>query len=348
MKRRNITIYDIAEEAEVSPATVSRVLTNNARVSWEKRVKIQQVIDKYNFKPNALAKGLSNSKRQVIGIMTADIRNPFYAQLFVACENAADRRGYTLLLCDGFSTTELERKQLDKLVSQKVDAIIQIGGASDELVSDLDYVEVINQIANDIPVIITGKLDGADCYQVNIDHCQGVELAVEHLISLGHKDIALIGGSHRVKSSVDKKQKFLQLMKRHMLECPEEFVVLNGNYNHISGHDSMKAILDGKHIPTGIIAINDSTALGILSAIVEHGLRVPQDISVIGCDNSYFAEALSPKLTSIDYDYDTVGEVIIETAINAIEKNEQPRVKETKVKLVVRESTRKYEGSYFV
>lgn len=341
VKRKNVTIYDIAKEAQVSPATVSRILTSNANVSSDKRQRVQQVIDKYNFRPNALAKGLSNSKRKVIGMITADIRNPFYAQLFVACEIAADKRGYTLLVCDGFSTRNLEEKQLDKLASQRVDAIIQIGGAVDEPISDLKYVEGINRIANDIPIIINGKLDGADCYQVNIDHCQGIELAIEHLVELGHQEIALIGGCTSVKSSIDKKQKFLQMMKRYMLESPDEFVVLNGDYNQSSGYESMKKILQAGHIPTGVIAINDLTALGIMSAIIEAGLSIPNDISVIGADNSNFVEATSPRLTSIDYDYSLVGEKIIETAVNAIDNIGQPRIQETKVNLVIRESTGK-------
>lgn len=341
VKRKNVTIYDIAKEAQVSPATVSRVLTGNAKVSSDKQERIQQVIDKYNFRPNALAKGLSNSRRQIIGMIAADIRNPFYSQLFVACEMAADQRGYTLLVCDGFSTRKLEEKQLDKLVAQRVDAIIQIGGAVDDLISDLDYVELVNRVANDIPIIINGKLDGADCYQVNIDHCQGVELAMEYLVALGHQKIAFIGGCTHVKSSIDKRQKFLQMIKRYMLECPDEFIVLNGDYDQRGGYESMKRILQSGQVPTAVVAINDLTALGIMSAIIEAGLSIPRDISVIGADNSQVVEGISPRLTSIDYDYNLVGEKIIETAINAIEKKEQPRVYETKVNLVIRESTGK-------
>ena len=138
MKPKNVTIYDIAKESGVSPATVSRVLTNNAKVSEEKRERVQQVIDKYNFKPNVLAKELSNARRQVIGMITADIRNPFYSELFVACEEVADQRGYTLLVCDGFSDRSREKRQLTKLANEKVDAVIQIGGAVDDLVTALE------------------------------------------------------------------------------------------------------------------------------------------------------------------------------------------------------------------
>ena len=339
MKPKNVTIYDIAKESGVSPATVSRVLTNKAKVSPEKKERVQQVIDKYNFKPNALAKGLSNARRQVIGMITADIRNPFYSELFVACELAADRRGYTLLVCDGFSNREREKRQLEKLAAQKVDAIIQIGGAVEELVTDFDYVEEVNQIANDIPIVINGSMEGADCYQVNIDHCQGIELAVEHLMELGHRKIALIGGSGSVKPTVNKHQKFRQLTKRYMLDLDERFMVINGDYNPRCGYNSMKEILEGDNIPTAVIAINDFVALGVISAITEAGLNVPKDISVVGFDNSYLAGSVAPSLTSIDYDYELVGEMIVDATNNAIERNEKPRIQEGKVRLVKRSST---------
>ena len=110
-----ITIYDIAKEAGVSAATVSRVLTNNANVRKEKKDKVQNLIEKYNFKPNAMARGLSDTKSRVIGIVAADVRNPYYAEVFVACENAAREAGYTVLLCNSQGITQWESQQLAML-----------------------------------------------------------------------------------------------------------------------------------------------------------------------------------------------------------------------------------------
>ena len=317
------------------------MLTNNAKVSEEKRERVQQVIDKYNFKPNVLAKGLSNARRQVIGMITADIRNPFYSELFVACEEVADQRGYTLLVCDGFSDRSREKRQLTKLANEKVDAVIQIGGAVDELVTDLEYVEAINQIANEVPVVINGSLEGADCYRIDVDHCKGVELAVEHLMALGHRRIAFIGGCNTVKSTVQKQQKFLQLVKRYLLDDREALVDLNDDYSPHGGYESMKKILalGAEQRPTAVIAINDFTALGVISAIVEAGLSVPKDISVVGFDNSELARSVAPTLTSVDYDYAVLGKCIVDATINAIEKIDQPRTHESSVNLVCRHST---------
>ena len=134
-----ITIYDIAKEAGVSPATVSRVLTKNAKVRPENRQKVEALIAKYNFKPNVLAKGLADTRTKTIGVLAADIRNPYYAALFVACEQAAREAGYTVVLYNSLGKTENEVELLGKLQEQKVDAIIQLGGRVDDLASRIEY-----------------------------------------------------------------------------------------------------------------------------------------------------------------------------------------------------------------
>jgi LacI family transcriptional regulator len=185
VEKRGITIYDLAKEAHVSPATVSRVLTGSSNVSSEKKNRVLSLIEKYNYKPNALARGLSDTRTKVIGILTADIRNPYYAAVFIACEQAANNRGYTLILCNSLNDNLLEEHYLEKLEEQRVDAIILVGGRADELVSDQSYVEHVNKISNYIPIIVTGKLDGTDCYQVNLDQVWAVEIVMDHLIEKG-------------------------------------------------------------------------------------------------------------------------------------------------------------------
>ena len=145
--KKSMTIYDIAKEAGVSISTVSRVLTNNAKVSNEKKELVKEIIAKYDFHPNALARGLSETKSKTIGIIVSDVRNPFYASLFVECERIAYELGYMLLLCNSLGNNELEDAHLENLVSQRVDAIIQIGGRVDELVSCPEYVDQLCSIS---------------------------------------------------------------------------------------------------------------------------------------------------------------------------------------------------------
>lgn len=336
---KSITIYDIAKEAGVSPATVSRVLTNSARVRPEKKRKIEELIGKYNFTPNAMARGLSDTRSRVIGIITADVRNPFYSEVFVACELAARRLGYTVLLCNSLGETRLESQQLEKLQEQRVDAVIQMGGRVDDLVSDLEYVELVNALPERIPMVINGKLDGTQCYQVRIDARSSMDLLMEHLIGLGHREIALVGGRRDVLSTFEKIQRYKQLLMQNQIAFRPELVHETGLYNDAGSYEEMNRMLEEGIVPTAVIAINDFSAAGIARSLTEHGYRIPEDISLVSYDNTYIAEMLRPRLTSIDYDYANMGQRMVETAIGALEGRDLPRLQMLAPTLIVRESS---------
>ncbi len=339
MEKGTISIYTIAREAGVSPATVSRVLNGSAKVSEEKRIRVQSLIEKYSFTPNALARGLSNVETKVIGLMVSDIRNPFYATLVVECEKAANERGYLMMLCNSLGSNEMELYYLEKFNSQQVDAVIQIGGKVDELISDTGYVEHVNKIASSMPVLINGKLDGADCYQVNIDEGQAMELLISFLIRNGHRDIALLGGRDNVKSTVDKRLRYRQMLWKYGIPVNEEYIIDGDSYDIESGSEAMRQFIREDHpMPTVIIAINDFTAVGVVRTLREAGYQIPEDISVVSFDNTYIAETCMPRLTCVGYDYRMFGHLLIDTAVRAIRKEEPPRVQMVKSRLVIRDS----------
>lgn len=337
MPEKEITIYDIAREAAVSPATVSRVLTQSARVSPAKRRAVEHLIEKYGFLPNAMAKGLSDTQTRIIGIITADIRNPFYAALAVECEKAANAQGYTVLLCNALDQRELEDSHLEKLYAQRVDAIIQMGCRVDDLSSDPAYVARVNRISKRIPFIITGALEGADCYAFGIDHTEAMQVIFNHLVSMGHRRIALIGGMLKVKSTYEKWMQYLYLMGKYHLPVCEQFLQ-SADYSVEGGYACMNRLLSLDTKPTAVIAVNDYTAVGALKAINEQGLTVPGHISLISHDNTYLSEITSPKLTSVDYDYPRFGQSLIELAIEVIQTGEASRQQLFTPKLVIRDS----------
>lgn len=334
-----ITIYDIAREAGVSSSTVSRVLTGNANVRPEKKERVLQLIEKYNFKPNALARGLADTKSKVIGLLTADVRNPFYAELFVSCEIAARKAGYTLLCSNSLDVLAEEKWVTEKLQEQKVDAIIHVGGSVDDLSTNLEYSEFVNQIMTTIPVIVTGKLDGTQCHMVRIDNVKVMDLLMEHLLSLNHTRIAMVGGGMDVASTFEKVQRYKQILQKNKIDYDPELVMVNGSYNADSGYELMNDMLDRGVVPTAVVAINDYTAVGISRSILEHGYRIPQDISVVSQDNTFLTQVVVPNLTSVDYDYEAFGRMLIETAIAIIEGREVTMLQTVTPKLVVRESS---------
>ncbi|MBQ3791049.1 MAG: LacI family DNA-binding transcriptional regulator [Lachnospiraceae bacterium] len=335
---RTITIYDIAEEAGVSPATVSRVLTGNAHVRREKRERVQELIAKYNFVPNALAKGLSNTTTKSLGIVAADIRNPFYAAVFMACEQAAERLGYTVGLFNSLGKIENEEEQIERFRQQKADAIILLGGRVDDLVTHTAFAEHVREICRSTPVVVTGKLDRTPCYNVRIDASNAMRQLMEHLFELGHERIALVGGRLDVTSTYEKYQTYSSMLHARGIRESGDYVV-NGGYDYQSGYEGMNRLLKLKARPTAVVAINDFAATGILRSVVEHGLSIPGDISVVSFDNTYLSELSIPKLTTTDYDYDYFGRMIAETAIAAAEGRDPAPETRIETTLIVRESS---------
>ncbi len=340
-ENKAITIYDIAKEAGVSASTVSRVLTNNANVRIDKRERVQNLINKYNFRPNAFARGLADTKSKVIGILAADIRNPYYSELVVSCEQTARAAGYTVLVSNFLGEVEQEERQLEKLLEQRVDAIIQLGGRVDDLVSNIEYVELVNQAMATTPVIVTGKLDGTKCRMVRIDSMKALDLLMEHLLSLGHQKIAMVGGVLKVLSTYEKFLRYKQILKEHGIAYDPDLVPEGGSYDVKNGYELMNRVFDKGNIPTAVISINDFTAAGVMRSIVEHGYRIPQDISLVSYDNTYMTELLIPKLTSVDYNYEEFGRKLIETAISAVERGEGELLQTVTPVLVCRESSGK-------
>jgi len=336
--KKAITIYDIAAEAGVSPATVSRVLTNSAKVQKDKRERVLALIEKYNYKPNALARSLSDTKTKLIGIVTADVRNPFYSAVYVACENAAWEQGYRVLLCNSQGDGNREIEQIHMLVQQRVEAIIQIGGRVDALETDETYALETGKIADTMPIVVSGKIDGVKCYSVRIDAREAASLLTEHLIQLGHERIAFVGGRSDVSSSAIKFHTYREVLKAHGLEVREEYFI-EGGYDYETGYNGTKELLGLKEIPTAIIAINDFAAAGVVRGMTEMGLSIPGDMSVVSYDNTYITDLVVPKLTSIDYDYPILGKLLVDTAIDAANGVEVPDYIPVKPRLVVRKSS---------
>ena len=331
-----MTIYDIAKIAHVSPATVSRVLTKKSCVSDRKREAVENIIRQYRFKPNAAAQSLSLGSR-IIGLMIADIRNSYYASMAIECEKAAQKLGYTVLLCNLSGDQAYEHDHVDMLYAQRVEAIIQLGRATDDVVSNPAYAEHVNRISRTIPFITSGKLDGVDHFSVRINHAQAMMKVMDYLVSIGHREIAFVGGYNKVLPTYEKWNQYLLSLGTHNLEFRNEFIK-EGEYSSEEGYSFLEQLLEAKTLPTAVIAINDECALGVILAALDHGLSIPRDISVVGFDNGFHATLIRPSLTTVDYNYPLFAGTLVETAVQLAEGKKPPREILIEPQLVIRES----------
>ncbi|MEY8522107.1 LacI family transcriptional regulator [bacterium 1XD8-76] len=300
-----VTIEDVAREAQVSIATVSRVINGSKAVSPKLQKRVQGVIEKTNFKPNTFARGLTTNKSNIIGIVVADISNWVIASLIKGINHVCQERGYTLLVCESGGEKENELRLLQHLEEQRVcGALLTAVDITPELVQrifELPYPMVLaTQEATDGKHKITTVIH---------DNVKAITDAVNFLLANGHRRIAFIGGPENDYSSGRKRlEGFMHAAELFELEVPENYIV-HGNFTFESGRDCMRKIYEENvELPTAILACSDLMAIGAMSFARNSGLRVPDDISFMGFDDSDLAMYFHPALSTIRISYFDEGE----------------------------------------
>ena len=182
MNKKHVTIYDIAREAEVSPATVSRILSGSSYVSEEKRRRVTQLIEKYNYRPNAMARALTNTKTRLIGMVMADVTNPYHSSVFMACVSELHRRGYATVMINTLSQPEMEEEAILRLLEQRVDAIVLSGGRIDRTAQEPEFRQLMETAMKSVPVIAAARSQDERIHGVYVDHTGAVDLAMAHLL----------------------------------------------------------------------------------------------------------------------------------------------------------------------
>ena len=339
-----MTIYDIAKEAGVSPATVSRVLTGNARVSAEKRERVEELLEKYQFRPNELARSLVKSKTKLIGLMMADVQNEYYSALFSSCARAAEDRGYSVMVANAFSDRASEYEILTRFEEQQVEAIVIVGGTIDRDEPVPEFVDRLKMINEKIPVLTLARIKGCSCPSVYIDDESAMREIVEHLAKMGNHRAAIIGGNQLVRSTREKCRYFRQYAGKYGFEIHDDYFDNWSDYSIEGGFTATEAFFEklkksGTPVPDALIAISDMTAAGVMHSCRMHSIRIPEDLSLVSFDNTSFSRVLYPPLSSVDYGYEMFGRKVIDSAVRLIEGGAVPQVQKIETHLIVRLSS---------
>lgn len=341
-----VTVYDIAKEANVSVATVSRVLNNTAPVKKETRDRITALIDKHQFQPNALARSLIRKETGMIGFILPDITNPFFPEILAGFDREARKMGYTCFLCDTVSSDEETARQYEResqylgiLMEKQVDGIVMIGGRLDLSKPDAVLVREVEEAAKRVPVLlINGNLPGTKLHRVAADQKLGAELAVQHLIDLGHRDIAVIGGFLHMSNTQQRLLGFRTAMRDNGLTIRKEWM-LHGGFSVNMGYKFAEKVLNLPSRPTAIVCMNDLVAIGALKAADRAGIAVPAELSIIGYDDIPFASYSIPELTTVSLKANEIGRLTAETLHKLITGKKVPRLHSVVPELVVRQTT---------
>ncbi|WP_017728872.1 LacI family DNA-binding transcriptional regulator [Halalkalibacterium ligniniphilum] len=301
------TIRDVAKEAEVSVATVSRVLNSNGYVNEDTRKKVLAAIQALNYTPNSVARSLYKKSSKTIGLIVPDIKNPFFPELARAVEDVLNKNNYTLILCNSDEKAGKEKEYIEVLKQKYVDGFIIV--TSTLTASDVDGLNV--------PIISLDRIFESNVPIIASKNYEGARKATRYLIDIGCKKIAHIRGPLHISTADDRCFGYYDEMESNgMLE---ETLIANGSYDIKKTTEVTKELLLNNPDVDGIFAGNDVMAVGVLKAAEQTGRVVPDDLAVIGFDGIYLCEVTSPQLSTIAQPIYEMGYRAAETLINLIE-----------------------------
>lgn len=325
-------IQDVAKEAGVSVATVSRVLNNSPSVNPDTRERVQAVIEKMHYQPNLLGRNLRRSETKMILVLLPNISNSFYSKIVQGIEDVAHKNSYNIMLCNTNLNIQREKMYLELLNNRLADGVIFM--APELSRNDLD------EIGKRFPVVQCCEYKrGASVSHVSIDNKLAATKIVKHLASLGHKRIGMISCYNKFVSTSEREEGYKKALQESGIEIDTELIKY-GDYTFKSGLVVMKNFLNMKEKPTAIFAISDMMAIGAIKQIRANGMKIPEDIAVAGFDNINFASMYDPALTTVSQHQYDLGCTVMELLLKQIRGEvKEPQELILDHELIIREST---------
>ena len=331
-KRGKVSIKDVAREAGVSHATVSRALRGSSLISRPTTERVQTVAHQMGYSVNAVARSLVTGKTHTIGVVVTSIADPFVGGVTAGIEAYANERGYSTVLATCHADPEMEKRMVANLRERAVDGILVTSSRVGE-----EYSSLLSQMRVPI-VLLNNQRPGDYAYSVTIDNFGSAQRAVEHLLELGHRRIAYIGHSSGYASERDRRLGY-EAALAHAGFALSPALIRQADSTPESGAQAA-ALLDALHPrPTAIFCYNDITALGVLAYARERGLHVPQDWSVVGFDDLFLSQHLHPPLTTIRQPMLEMGRVAAEVLLGLIDGAVTQARVQMPGELIVRQST---------
>lgn len=314
------TIKDVAKEANVSIATVSRVINKSPKASKASIESVTQAMKKLGYRPNAAARALVSQSTQTMGVLVGDVSDPFFGSMVKAIDTIASQQGKHLLIGNGYHLAEKEREVIELLINHRCESLVihSKSLSSKELIAFAEEIPGMVLINRFIPEI-------ADrC--IALDNHKGAYLATEYLINKGHQEIGYICSNHDIEDTHQRKAGYLAALKAHGLPSNENYIEY-GTPDEEGGEHAMTSLLAKGHPLTAIATYNDYMAAGSLSVLEENNIDIPKEMSIIGFDNGLIAKYLHPKLTTVRYPIQIMAENAAKLALKLA--NHEPAIAET-------------------
>jgi LacI family transcriptional regulator len=326
------TIKDVAREASVTVATVSRVFNGSGPVSQDTRERVEEVAARLCYAPHGVARSLITSRTSTIGALLPDLFGEFFSEVIRGMDQAAQRSGFHLLVSSSHDA-KAEVEAAMRAMRGRVDGLIAMS-------PHLDAASIVANVPGTLPIVLLNcAITGDDFDALTIENRRGALQMVRHLLGLGHRRIAIITGAEGNVDAAERLRGYRRAMREAGIAVPNEWE-LPGDFTESSGYRAVEALVALSPRPTAVFAANDAMAVGAMSALRAAGLRVPDDVAVTGFDDIPLARYMSPPLTSVHVAIAELGAGAVEMLVHAVENKNahQRRHQRLPTTLVVRES----------
>jgi len=328
----HVTLKDIGKEVGVSATTVSRALNNKPDISYQVKQKIKEVAERLGYSPNALARSLKAKKTSSIGVLIADIADPFFAPIVKGIENTARQMGYSIILCDTGGEYEQEKLALQMMLEKRVDGLLITP-------SQTEYGDILELKRKKVPFVLLGRhFDLVETGYVITDEIKGAFSATDYLVKKGHKKILFINGPDYISSAKERLVGYKRALQEHAILF-DKSLVREDALKMEDGYRIMKQILSSGTKFTAVFAYCDFVVLGIMQALEEAKLKIPEDIAIVGYDDVAFARFLQVPLTTVHIPKYELGKEAMKLLKKKIEGEiQEPQAVILETKLVIRKS----------
>lgn len=338
------TIADVAQQAGVSKATVSRVLSGRAEYMREEtRLRVEKAIELLEYRPSSVARSLTSKRTYTTGILISDVGNPFYPEVIHGVENVAFKDGYDVFLCNTNYDEKRGMAFVRSLIDKRVDGVLIMSSSMSN-----DWLTELSR--NNVPAVVLDwdvhDLKG-NLSLIRVNYERGIQEAVAHLIGLGHRRFAHVSGPVELHTTRLRQEAFLAALASHGIPS-SEVQIINGNLRIEGGREAMQPLLQQQERATAVFCANDLMAMGILSEARFHGIQVPDDMSVIGLDDIWLATQTDPPLTSVALPRYKIGQMAMQLLFELLEKpranDAEPLYAHVETGLTLRNSTASAPG----
>ncbi|MCB0633030.1 MAG: LacI family DNA-binding transcriptional regulator [Saprospiraceae bacterium] len=313
-KKRDVTIYDLAEELNVSPSTVSRALNDHYSIGKETKKAVRELAKKRGYRPNTIASSLRTNRSFTIGVLVSWINRPFISSLISGVEKSAREAGYHVIISQSYDNTELEKENLQALYDSRISALIVSLAMGTQQYEHFDLFT-----NNGIPVVFVDRIPlMSGIHKVNINNFNAGFEATEHLIEQGCTRIAHFGGARHQSIYEDRRLGYIAALKKNNLEVDESLIIQFESLSAEEGSRLTEQVLSMEKRPDGIFCANDTAAVSAIQCAKQKGIAVPGELSIIGFNNDPICEIIDPPLSSIHHPAVEMGQVAIDQALGML------------------------------